>query len=712
MKNKLNTMKKEINYEFRKRYSVVHKPNRRDTDKKCPKGYTEVNAEWCITVPENADVVMMNAARDLIDYFFTSMNISLQLISECESGEYSKKIVYGTDPSIKEHSYRFAISENEIILCGHDSRMAAQAGYFLEDLMNLLEGPFAEKQDTVRTSLFNPRMVHSGYGLDMYPTEHLINIAHSGISSLLVFVKGIDTTPHGYEDFNDLCRRAARYGLDVYAYAKLANRKHPDEPDAEEFYDNLYGKLWDKCPGFKGLIFVGESCEFPSKDERSAMIRRLDNVDENGKWVGWVDKPYPGWWPCYDYPDLMNVVKKVVYKRRPDADIVLWSYNWCDAPAENRKALIDTLPKDIALQATFEMGETVMRDGIPNKTVDYTLFFPGPGEYFSTEAKYAKENGLRFYSMTNTGGLTWDVGVIPYLPMPYQWMKRYEGMVDAHYKYGLVGTMDSHHFGFSPSFIGDLAKWAFHAPHVDLDEVLHRLAARDFSAESANKVCEAYKLMSDGLHYHISTNPDQYGPCRIGPSYPFILFEHEDDVQIPTVPYAHFGGNKITCPVYGHHADANGFDLFKDDEDKAKFDYEIKNYRIAEKNYAAAVEIFESILPSVPEKKREDAERIAGLCKFIRNTMRTAINVKEFAKLKFILKDTHGAERNEVVGKLLEICKAEEANALDTIPLVEFDSRLGYEPSMEYMTDKAHIDWKLGLLREVMEKELPSYYEN
>ena len=142
-----------------------------------------------------------------------------------------------------------------------------------------------------------------------------------------------------------------------------------------------------------------------------------------------------------------------------------------------------------------------------------------------------------------------------------------------------------------------------------------------------------------------------------------------------------------------------------------KFDYEIKNYRIAEDYYNKAVEIFEEILPSVPERKREDAQRIAGLCKFIRNTMRTAVGIKEFAKLKFILRDTHGEERNEIVDKLLALCKAEEQNALDTIPLVEFDSRLGYEPSMEYMTDKAHIDWKLTLLREVMENELPSFYE-
>ncbi len=91
--------------------------------------------------------------------------------------------------------------------------------------------------------------------------------------------------------------------------------------------------------------------------------------------------------------------------------------------------------------------------------------------------------------------------------------------------------------------------------------------------------------------------------------------------------------------------------------------------------------------------------------------MRTAIGIKEFAKLKFILKDTHGKERNEVVDKLIALYKAEEANGLDTIPLVEFDSRLGFEPSMEYTCDPAPIELKLNLLGEVIERELPSYYE-
>ena len=76
---------KEINYQFRQRFSVVHRPDRRDLEKKCPNGFIEVDGDWCITLPKNADAVLMNAARDLEDYFFTSMKISLRVLCEDEA---------------------------------------------------------------------------------------------------------------------------------------------------------------------------------------------------------------------------------------------------------------------------------------------------------------------------------------------------------------------------------------------------------------------------------------------------------------------------------------------------------------------------------------------------------------------------------------------------------------------------------------------------
>ena len=237
---------KEINYQFRERFSIVHTPDRWD-ETRLPKACeTVVDGEWVISVPTDADKVIINAARDLEDYFFTSMGISLQLVKGSVT-ERKKVISYSVDKRLKANSYKFTVTDERIELCGCDSRMAAQAGYFCEDLMNISEAPFIERQSVVRESLFNPRMVHSGYGLDMFPDEHLKNIAHSGISALLVFVKDVDITPHGYQDFNDLCKRAATYGLDVYAYSYLANKLHPSDADAEDFYEKLYGGLFDRC---------------------------------------------------------------------------------------------------------------------------------------------------------------------------------------------------------------------------------------------------------------------------------------------------------------------------------------------------------------------------------------------------------------------------------------------------------------------------------
>ncbi|MEN6384919.1 MAG: hypothetical protein ABFD79_06940 [Phycisphaerales bacterium] len=55
------------------------------------------------------------------------------------------------------------------------------------------------------------------------------------------------------------------------------------------------------------------------------------------------------------------------------------------------------------------------------------------------------------FTMSHTAGMTWDFGAVPYVPTPYQWMKRFEGMHLAHRKWNLTGLMDSHHYGWWPS---------------------------------------------------------------------------------------------------------------------------------------------------------------------------------------------------------------------------------------------------------------------
>ena len=216
----------EINYEFRKRMLDVHKKNRRNPDKTANNNEITVNSEWSIVLPSVDDTVLYYAARDLEEYFLVSMN---ECIS-CSRDRKEKSIRYVIDSSLKENSYGIRVNDNEIQLIGYDSRACAQAGYYVEDLMNLNEAPILSKGESFRTPMYSPRMFHSGFGLDMFPDEHIRAIAHEGINSLLIFVKDIDITPHGYNDFNDLIYRASRYGVDVYAYSYMLSKVHPEDP--------------------------------------------------------------------------------------------------------------------------------------------------------------------------------------------------------------------------------------------------------------------------------------------------------------------------------------------------------------------------------------------------------------------------------------------------------------------------------------------------
>ena len=64
------------------------------------------------------------------------------------------------------------------------------------------------------------------------------------------------------------------------------------------------------------MIFVGESVQFPSKDERTTGRKHIDFLNEDN----FPDvKPAPGWWPCKDFPEWVNLIKEL----KPD--IILFS---------------------------------------------------------------------------------------------------------------------------------------------------------------------------------------------------------------------------------------------------------------------------------------------------------------------------------------------------------------------------------------------------
>lgn len=699
----------ERNYEFRNRLDVVHKPNRRNPAMQPEPDECRIGDGWQIVISEDASPLVVHVAKDLQDYFFASMNCSLLLRRSSDIGDAAENGVrvivlaekaqlpgYG-ESLHKTRSYRIVADGENIVICGFDERGTGQGSYYLEDLMNLREAPFIKQQDTVREPVFSPRMIHSGWGLDVYPDAHLNAMAHAGIDAILVFVKDIDQTPFGYLDFNHVIDRAALHGLDVYMYSYLQSKKHPDDPDAEDYYDSTYGRIMQKYPRFKGIIFVGESCEFPSKDPNTTGMLRLEWPKDKPR-----TKPSPGWWPCTDYPQWLDMIKKVTRKHNPDLDIVFWTYNWGYAPEEERLRLIQSLPTDISLMATFEMFEKFERDGVVHTCVDYTASFAGPGKYFASEAKAAHERGIRLYTMANTGGLSWDIGVIPYEPIPYQWANRHAGLRRAHDDWGLAGLMESHHFGWWPSFVTDLTKWAYWTPSPSSEETFAAVAKRDFSPEATPHVLEAWKHWSEGIRHYIPTNYDQYGPFRIGPSYPLVF---RKPAYVPQAWYAHFGSNnRIVTTAYSPRTDH---------ENNLRVNVEIASLEKMADYWLQGNAALEQAMTLIPESKLADANLLLGLNRFIYRCVLTAIHTKQWWKLKqSLLQEQDPAQAEAIVQSMVQVAEREIANAEATIPLTEADSRLGWEPSMEYMTDPEHLQWKIAQVRGVLDRELPEFLKS
>lgn len=696
------TQKREYNYEFRKRLLRVHRNRLNPTRNRRQGREIRISEKWQILIPQNASEYLFRVAQDLQDYFAVSLGLALLLKRSAHlsgSAEHPA-IVIATQAELPEpgeplttpRSFCLSATRNCVQLRGADERGAAQACYHLEDLLNLRQAPFLSPQKITRAPLFSPRMVHSGWGIDQFPDQHLNAIAHAGMDAILVFVKDVNITTTGFLDFNYTINRAAAFGLDVYFYSYIKSRRHPEDADAVQFYENTYGRLIQACPGVKGVVFVGESCEFPSRDERSKGRLRLDPVppgQENDP------RPFPGWWPCRDYPQWLALVKGIMRKYNPDLDVVFWTYNWGWAPTEDRLALIRNLPRDISLEVTFEMFENIEKGGIPTRCVDYTASFAGPGQYFRTEAQTAKERGIPLYAMANTGGLTWDIGVIPYQPIPMQWKKRWDALQAARRDWGLSGLMESHHYGWWPSFISVLSKEQYWSNARPFSKHLQQVAECLFGRRGAALAIAGWRLWSDAATDYVPTNEDQYGPFRIGPTYP-LLFLNEDH-KVPDVPYAHFGARIIHTPYFSHNP--------------AIVPGEIALLQSMAEKMCAGSALLQRALRHAPAVSREEAESIVRLGKFIICCIQTTIQVKRWYLCNQILLDPQAGrqEKHTTLAQMRTILEEEKANVEAALPLVTEDSRLGWEPSMEYMTDPEHLQWKLQLLQETRDNGIPAF---
>lgn len=701
-------MKKlERNYEFRERIGTVHHSGRRDPAARPQPGEITITAAWKIVCAPDADRRIVQAGKDLADYFEVSMALPLVFERRTEAGAQTIRLTLD-ETLATERAYRFTVEADGVTIAGHDPKGVIAGCIYLEDLLNLREAPFLTPGSSGRRPLVPLRMVHSGWGIDCFPSEQLNAVAHAGFTAVVIFITGIDRTHVGSLDVNDVIDRAELYGLDVVLYGYLPGFKHPDEPDAREFFENVYTRLFEYYPKAKGVMLVGETAEFPSRDPETTGKSYRESVID-----GIPDpKPSPGWWPCTDYPKWLGMVCNAVRKAKPDALVIFNTYNWYYAEPAVRRRFLDHLPPGVMVQITFEMGREIEREGLLCQVRDYSISADRPGYYFTSESEYAHSKGIAILCTANTAGATWDFGVIPYVPVPQQWLRRFASLDHAREAWKVESYYDNHHYGWYPSVVTDLGRMLFWEPRNDGATLLRQLAVRDFGAEAAPLALECWQLWSDAMRDdYVASNEEQYGPLRVGPSYPLIFHPNitrtmgGKEIQFPTTPGAHFGWQiiKTLYQPYESTRQSPGF---------LRFPVELRALRRLHEAFRKGLALLEKARSLTPERKREALEYQINLGGFIASSILTACHVKEWYLLNVkLMAAESAAEANALLDRLEALALAEIANAEAAIPLVQADSRLGWEPSMEYVTDAWHLDWKIRQVRTMLDGELRAFRE-
>jgi hypothetical protein len=388
---------------------------------------------------------------------------------------------------------------------------------------------------------------------------------------------------------------------------------------------------------------------------------------------------------------------------KPDAKVIFSTYNWAYETPKMREEFLERLPKGYSLTVCYENCTPRTLEGLRTPVMDYTLSAENPGDYFLTECATAKRLGIPVQGNVNTTGIAWDFGCVPYVPAPYKLLSRLRYLRRAHDELGVTFHYATHHYGWWNCFAADLGKWAsWEGFEPDYDVLLRKIAVRDYGKVAAPHVLAAWKSWSEAMDSYIASNEDQYGPWRVGAAYPFIFQPNitrtmlPKEIQFPTAPQAHFG-YRIVKTLYGPYENENQAPGF------LRFPAELRSL-------GRMLSAWES---GLGEARRaagtEEGARLAALGQFILCEIRTVIHIKEWWRANMALQTSDSVETAlGILDEIEALAHEEMDNACAALPAVDLDSRLGWEPSMEYVCDRWHLEWKQRQL-ESAQREIAAY---
>ena len=227
-----------------------------------------------------------------------------------------------------------------------------------------------------------------------------------------------------------------------------------------------------------------------------------------------------------------------------------------------------------------------------------------------------------------------------------------------------------------------------------MEEKLDDVLITEFGDEHLDTIKKALRYMSDSNACYTRSSGDGCSTLRIGAAWPLSV---RLGLKPPTVPFAHFG-NRIVAERY----ETTWNQRFRLNAEIIP--EELESWKAAVKYASEGVAILNTI-----ENPNDNLMRLILLCRYIECQCKSAVCAKKWVLTKQKLDMAKKEEVPEIVAYMRSLAEEEIKNAEAAIECTDYDSRLGWEPSMEYIADSDHLRWKISQVKFACEKELELY---
>lgn len=732
----------EAPYDYHDRLSQepVHRA-RRNADARLESGEMEISQDgWRLVWSGRDSVSLSGAVLDLQDYLSVSMGVSVTVEARgsLDAGpDLDKAIVVGTREELPAagaalkgpKDYAITVTPDRIAVCGYDERGVLFGLHNLEARMNLREAPFLPADlNTVRHSLYDTRMVQSWMGWMEFPDTVLSHMAHDGFDAIFASVytnpNGDRTTAEGSTDFyarlmhrirrqdparvRDLIDRAKRFGIKVYTPIIY---QYTGTPESEADLRRLVKDLLRDFPDIQGYVLLTEGFWYK-------------------QWGGGhgASKEYIEDW-ARQWSRAVAIVAEECHAVDPAIEILPWEYNIDFRPSnvDTKRYFIQQLPQDSTPLLTWENGKSFEIDGLQGHLKDYGINVVGPAEVTAAQIVEARKRGMKVYSNAQTFSCGAQLQTVPYQPFPQQWHARYMALEE----HGINGTLESWSSGYVPCFVTELRGWYSWSDAPPLEELLLKIAARDFGPEQAANVVKAWDLFSQAARLVPDTGPYMGTTNAVGnpiffeqPPARTGTFHHswmdqgmwQGYLGAEMNPYWPFTVSRLVfIPDFSNQSNvaegyARGVSGIESPGEQKVLPVFLKYLRLATDKLGEGLALYRAAAMESPEGKRAGALREVIVAEQIERMLLSNQAILGFEDLRLqLMAEKDPANAGALLDQMEGILREEIARTELVLNAMAHDARIGFQFEVDYVYTPYSLSEKLEVLREGLEVQLPAY---